>query len=378
MLGQGPDIFGHSPEFLVEAVTTGMKRGQVFAGQHELEIQVSEAVQETVPSAELVRFASSGTEVVQAALCVARAYTDRTRFIKFEGQYHGWMDSVSYSTTPEVEQVGPYEAAVAVPMSAGMTPGSRDGIIVLPWNDVDVLRRAMERHHRDLAAVITEPVMCNTNCIMPRTGYLEEMRRLCDRYGVVLIFDEVITGFRLGLGGAQQLLDVTPDLSTFAKAMAGGFPVSMLAGKRDMMGLIGDGTVLHGGTVNSNVMSMAAANAVLGKLKENDGAVHKLLYSTGVALMEGLREKADRHEVEMLIQGPGPMFCVAFTESTEITDFRSHKQNTDPSKYAAFTEGMLERGVRLMGRGIWFVSTAHTDEDVEQTIAAADETLASL
>ena len=266
VLGQGPDIFGHSPEFLVEAVTTGMKRGQVFAGQHELEIQVSEAVQETVPSAELVRFASSGTEVVQAELRVARAYTGRARFIKFEGQYHGWMDSVSYSTTPEVEQVGPYEAAVPVPMSAGMTPGSRDDIIVLPWNDVDVLRRAMERHHRDLAAVITEPVMCNTNCIMPRTGYLEEMRRLCDRYGVVLIFDEVITGFRLGPGGAQQLLDVTPDLSTFAKAMAGGFPVSMLAGKRDMMGLIGDGTVLHGGTVNSNVMSMAAADAVLGKL----------------------------------------------------------------------------------------------------------------
>ena len=378
VMGQGPDIFGHSPDFLLEAVAEGMQMGQIFSGQHELEIRVSEAVQKAVPCAELVRYASSGTEAVQAALRVARAYTGRSKFVKFEGQYHGWVDNVNYSRNPALEEAGPYDSPGPVPMSAGMAPSAAGDIVVLPWNDVDVLRRALERYHGQIAAVITEPIMCNANCIPPKPGYLEEMRRLCDQHGVVLIFDEVITGFRLAPGGAQEVLGVTPDLATFAKALGGGFPISMLAGRQDIMGLIGDGTVLHGGTVNSNVASMAAAEAALKKLMENDGAVQKRLYATGVALMEGLRAKAGRHELDVLIQGPGPVFHMTFTSASEITDYRSHARNADEETYGRFCDAMLERGVRLPRRGIWFLSSAHMERDVEETLAAADEALALL
>lgn len=373
MLGQGPDIFGHAPDFLIDSVADAMRSGITFAGQHELEIRVSETIQRAVPSAELVRYASSGTEVVQAALRLARAYTGRPKYIKFEGQYHGWVDSVLFSTAPSLEDAGPYDAPHAVEQTLGMAPGSADDIVVLPWNDIDVLETAIDRHQGEIAAVITEPIMCNTNCIMPRAGYLEEMRRLCDERGIVLIFDEVITGFRLGLGGAQQTLGVTPDLCTFAKAMAGGYPIAMVAGKRDIMGLMADGTVLHGGTVNGNVMSLAATEASLDRLIEDDGAVFRRLHSTGRTLMKGLSDLARKHEIEVLIQGPGPVFAVAFTDANEITDYRSHVANADAEKYARFCEGMLERGVRLIGRGVWFVSTEHSEADIQRTLEAADE-----
>ncbi len=378
MLGQGPDIFGHAPDFLVDSVADAMRSGITFAGQHEMEIRVSEAIQRAVPSAELVRYASSGTEVVQAALRLARAYTGRPKFIKFEGQYHGWVDSVLYSTAPALEDAGPYDSPSPVEQSQGMAPGSADDIVVIPWNDVDVLKNAVDRYQGDIAAIITEPIMCNTNCIMPRAGYLEEMRRLCDERGIVLIFDEVITGFRMGLGGAQQLLGVTPDLCTFAKAMAGGFPIAMVAGKQDIMGLMADGTVLHGGTVNGNVMSLAATEASLNKLMEDDGAAFRRLSATGRTLMKGLQDLARKHEIEVLIQGPGAVFAMAFTNADEITDYRSHVANADAEKYARFCEGMLERGVRLIGRGVWFVSTEHSDKDVRRTLDIADEVLSTL
>jgi glutamate-1-semialdehyde 2,1-aminomutase len=377
VLGQGPNIFGHSPRFLHDAAIEAMKIGVTFAGQHRLEIEVSEKIQKLVPSAELVRYASSGTEVVQAALRVARAHTGRTKFIRFEGHYHGWVDSVSYSTAPPLEAAGPYDAPVPVPMSAGMAPGTADDNIVLPWNDIDVLRKAVEKHGNEVAAIITEPVLCNTNCIMPKEGYLEEMRRLCDERGIVMILDEVITGFRLAQGGAQELLGITPDLSTFAKAMAGGFPIAMLAGKREIMEQIADAKVLHGGTVNSNVLSMAATNAALDKLMADDGAAIKRLYSTGLKLMDGLKDLARKHELDVLIQGPGPAFAVSFTRH-EIHDYRSHAANADHEMYARFVRGMMDRGVRLPGRGIWFVSTAHTDEDIRRTLDAADEVFATL
>ncbi len=378
VLGQGPDIFGHAPDFILEAVAREMHKGVTFAGQHEIEIRVSEMIQSIVPSAELVRYASSGTEAVQAALRVARAYTGRQKFIKFEGQYHGWADSVMYSHAPTIEQAGAYDAPNAVPGSAGIEKATAEDIIVLPWNDARVLRQTVERRHDEVAAIITEPIMCNTNCIMPKQGYLDEMRRLCDEHGIALIFDEVITGFRLAPGGAQEALGVVPDMSTFAKAMAGGFPIAAFAGRREMMELVADGTALHGGTVNGNVVSMAATEAALNRLLENDRAAYRQLYATGNALMEGLRERARKHELDVLVQGPGPVFCVTFTNAAEITDYRSHRVNANEQLYRQFREGMLERGVRLINRGVWFVSTAHTQEDVQKTLDAADEVFASM
>ena len=378
VIGQGPAIFGHSPRFLLDAVADATRQGQTFGGQHELEVRVAETVQEMVASAELIRFGSSGSEVVHAALRLARAYTGRGKFIKFEGHYHGWLDSVLYSTAPSVEAAGAYDAPEAVPGSAGQSPGSAGEVVVLPWNDIDVLRATLDGQGKEVAAIITEPIMCNSNCIAPRTGYLEEMRKLCDQWGIVLIFDEVITGFRLAPGGAQGLLGVTPDLSTFAKAMAGGFPISMLAGKREVMGQLEEGTAMHAGTYNSNVMVMAAAEASLRRLTEDGGAVYRHLYATGQTLMDGLRETARKHELNALVQGYGPVFCMAFSDASEITDYRSHVESTDRGTYARFRQGMLERGVRVTDRGTWFVSAAHTEADVEQTLVAADEAMEGL
>ncbi len=376
LMGMGPSVFGHAPDFLVEAVARGLQSGQTFAGQTELEVRVAETIQKVVPSAELVRYASSGTEAVQAALRVARAYTGRSKFIKFEGQYHGWMDSVLYSGSgASAEQLGAYDAPTPVPGSAGMSPGTAEEIIILPWNDVDALRRAVDQHHNQIAAVLTEPI---TSCIMPEPGYLEAMREICDERGIVLIFDEVITGFRIALGGAQELLGVTPDLSTFAKAMAGGFPMAMVAGKRDLLDLLDDGTAMHAGTLNGNITSMSAAEASLEHLMADEGAAYKALYSTGEALMEGLRGLANKHELNLLVYGPGPIFSMAFTDADRITSYRSYRENVDQQKWSEFGLGMLERGVRLGLGGMWFVSTAHTRDDVEQTLAAADETMADL
>ncbi len=324
VMGQGPNIFGHAPEFLNRAVRGAIDRGVVFAGQHELELGVAEMIKRIVPSAELVRFASSGSEVTHAAIRLARAHTGRTRFIKFEGQYHGWLDGVLYSVAPVTEAAGAYDVPSTVAGSVGMSPGAADEVVVVPWNDPDTLSAALERHSGEIAAIITEPFMCNTNCILPRPGYLERMRELCDEHGVVLIFDEVITGFRVALGGAQEVTGVTPDLATYAKAMAGGFPVAMFCGKSDIMGHLDGGATVHAGTLNANTVAMSATAAALAELQRNDGEAYRRLYSTGRSLMAGLREASARTEVPMLVQGPGPLFNTSFTTEPEITDYRSH------------------------------------------------------
>ncbi len=379
VLGQGPNIFGHSPGWLNDVVSRSISVGMTFAGQHELEITVSEKLQRLIPNAELVRFASSGTEVVQAALRLARAYTGRSRFIKFEGQYHGWADSVSYSTTlADSAGAGDRENPIPVAMSEGVSGSTAADIVALPWNDLEAVRKVLEMPGHDVAAALTEPIMCNTNCIMPRPGYLEGLRALCDRHGVVLIFDEVITGFRVAPGGVQEMLGVTADLSTYAKAMAGGFPIAMFAGNADIMSLLADGSALHGGTVNGNVMSLAAANACLDRICADDGAALDRLYNAGSALMDGLRELCAKHEIPALIQGPGPVFSLTFTDADAISDWREHVAHADMELYSRFCEAMLGQGIRLIGRGIWFVSTEHSAEDIAQTLEAADEVLSTL
>lgn len=379
VLGQGPNIFGHAPAWLNEAVGDAIADGMTFAGQHELEITVAEKLQKLIPNADLVRFASSGTEVVQAALRMARVHTGRSRFIKFEGHYHGWADSVSYNTTlADVSTGGDRDNPSRVAMSLGMPESVGADVIVLPWNDLEVVRATLETPDHDVAAILTEPIMCNTNCIMPNPGYLEGLRKLCDQHGVVLIFDEVITGFRVAAGGMQEMSGVVADISTYAKAMAGGFPVAMFAGREDIMSPLADGSTLHGGTVNGNLMSLAAVNACLDRLTDDDHAVTGRLYSVGNALMEGLRELCYKHEIPALIQGPGPVFSLTFTDTDSISDWRDHATHADTDTYARFCNGMLERGVRLIARGIWFVSTEHDADDVARTLEAADEVLAGL
>jgi glutamate-1-semialdehyde 2,1-aminomutase len=298
--------------------------------------------------------------------------------VKFEGHYHGWFDNIAVSLNPTLEQAGAYETPNVVPLTEGQEKAVLQDIVVLPWNDLEVFKRAIRRHRGEIAGVIMEAIMCNTNCILPKPGYLEGVRGICSEEGVVLIFDEVITGFRVDIGGAQKYLGVTPDVAVFGKAMGGGFPISMVAGKREVMEKVADGTILHAGTLNANVPSMTAVAVSLEKLEEDGGAIYRHLFRVGHLLMGGIRERAKRHGIDVLIQGPGPLFHLGLTSAQEITDYRSHLTHCDMKRYAKFVALMLENGVRLVGRGMWYISAAHGEREVEETLRAVDQAFGKL
>ncbi len=375
VMGMGPNLFGHAPAFITEAVTRDMREGYVFTGQFQKELEVAEMVREAVPLKGLVRFASSGTEIDQLVLRLARGYTGRPKYVKFEGHYHGWTDSVLISVHPPLDRAGPESSPTPVGESKGMAPGSFDDVIVLPWNNLAALEAAFKKHGKDIACVIMEPILGNTNFIWPRPGYLEGVQKLCRQNGSLLIFDEVITGFRVALGGAMEVTGITPDLATYAKALAGGFPIAMLLGREEIMKLVGDGSVYHGGSFNSNVMSISAAHASLTHIMTDSSRFYKELNGRGQALMEGLKDVAKRSESDLHVQGIGAFFATSFTTRGEIADYREHARFCDEEKHKRFVQAMLERGVRLATNGRWHMSSVHSDDDVEKTVRAAHEAL---
>jgi glutamate-1-semialdehyde 2,1-aminomutase len=374
-LSQGPLILGHSHPEVLDAVARATRDGVLFAGQHLQELELAERIQRLVPCAERMRFSLSGSEANHAALRVARAVTGRNRFVRFEGHYHGWLDNVAVGVAGTLEALGPRDRPTPARWSAGLPHGVEEQCLVLPWNDLALVERAFAQNGSQLAAVITEPVMCNSGCILPRPGFLEGLRALCDAHGTVLIFDEVITGFRLSLAGAQGHFQVLPDLAVFGKALASGYPLSVLAGKAALMQFVADGRVIHAGTMNSGNPSVAAAWATL-EVLERDQVLTKLA-EAGRNLMEGLRDASLRAGHPLLLQGPGPMFHAGFTPLPEVRDYRD-TLSYDKAKYTAFAAGMHERGIRLIGRGLWYVSAAHTPGDLERAVATSYDVLRTL
>lgn len=243
VLGRGPLILGHSYPEVIEAACRQLGRGQIYAAQHELEIELAERIVEAIPSAEQVRLGISGSEAVHAALRLARAFTGRETVVKFEGHYHGWFDNILYSLSPDKSRAGTATQPNALPESLGQFSSEMSRVAVLPWNDIDALQRYVEGRPHEIAAIITEPIMCNTGVILPKPGYLQALREICTRYGIVLIFDEVITGFRVSLSGAQGSYGIKPDISIFGKAIANGLPLSCIAGRADIFSLIAKGLV---------------------------------------------------------------------------------------------------------------------------------------
>lgn len=376
-LGMGPNILGHAPPEVVQAVMLSLERGQLFAGTSPLEFELAEAIKTQVSSIELLRFGLSGSEMVQAALRAARAHTHRRRFIKFEGHYHGWFDNVliNHANTPSV--LGADGSFEIVHQTAGQSDVATREAVVLPWNDQEVLSKYLERHSDDIAAVIMEPIMCNTGVIAPAPTYLAAVRALCDRFGVVLILDEVITGFRLSAGGAQKLLGVAGDLVVYAKAIAGGFPLAALGGKERIMGLIASGTVNHSGTYNGNLMSLAAGLATLRALTANEHAAYARIEATGSELIRGLSSLAKASGLPLRVQGFPSVFSTYFSPRESVRSYSEFKVS-DTRRLADFLAALQERGVRPTGRGTWFVSAAHTREDVAQTLEAARNALTTL
>jgi glutamate-1-semialdehyde 2,1-aminomutase len=363
-LGMGPMILGHSPRPLIDAVKAQLDKGILFAGQTAVEAEAARLVCEMVPCAERLRFASSGSEADQAALRLARAATGREVIIKFEGHYHGWFDNILWSAAPALNEAGPRAAPVPVGASRGQLPEASNGIVVLPWNDLDMLKARLAEG--DVAGVIMEAAMCNAGAIQPAAGFLEGAREACTKAGTILIFDEVITGFRLGRGGAQEKFGVTPDLATFGKAIANGFPVAAVAGRADILDLTVAG-VVHGGTYNAQPVAMAATVATLRQLTPE---LYAKIAVQGEALMSGLRDIFASAGIKAVVTGFPQIFHVAFGLDAPARDYRDLARS-DKRAYVAFTGALMRRGVRALERGAWFLSSEHDAGVINETLAAA-------
>jgi glutamate-1-semialdehyde 2,1-aminomutase len=372
-LGMGPNILGHAPPAVTAAVSRSLAIGQLFAGQHSMELELANEFCGCVKSAELVRFGLSGSEMVQAAIRVARAFTGRPDVIKFEGHYHGWFDNILINQTPPVPAEGNPIPRPRHLQSAGQSPHASEDVVVLPWNDVEVIDRYVGANASRIAAIITEPIMFNTGGILPRSGYLEHLRRLTKAHNIVLIFDEVITGFRVALGGAQELYDIRPDLSIFAKALGAGFPVAALAGRRDIMELFASGGVNHSGTYNANIVSLSAALAALRELSANGKAAYMRINAVGKSLMDGMIAAGRRHHTDLQVSGLPSAFHTCFA-SHPIHDYVTYS-TADQKRLGRFLAALLECGVRPTSRGTWFVSSTHTEDDVKSTLDAVESAL---
>ena len=375
-LSQGPLILGHSHPHVLKSVADYSEEGQLFAGQHIKEIELAETLNRIIPSAELMRFCLDGSEAVQTALRVARAKTGKQKFLRFEGHYHGWLDNVAWGiSTPSVDALGSRENPNVFPWSAGLPEHAKDEFIILPWNDLDLVKKTLADHHHEIAAIITEPIMCNNGCIVPKEGFLQGLRDLCDQYGIALIFDEVITGFRMSIGGSQRYFGITPDMSIFAKAMGSGYPISAIVGKREWMSLIEDAKVIHAGTMNSSNPTIAAALATIEVLeKENP---YERMFRLGNKLMDGLRKAAAANNHNLLVQGPGPMYNIGFTDLKSVNDYRD-TLSYDRAKLGKFISAMHDERVRIIGRGLWYISAAHTEEDIDHAIEVSARVMGSI
>jgi glutamate-1-semialdehyde 2,1-aminomutase len=367
-LAWGPNILGYNHPRMVEAMRRQAERPYSYGAQHELEITVAERIQACVPCAERVAFTSSGSEAVQLAQRLVRAFTGRELILRFEGHYHGWMDSVLHSHHPARDQMGPMEKPYVVRESKGQVANSVENVIVAPWNRVDILERLLGDHAGKVAAVIMEPVLCNSGCLMPKPGYLQAARDLAHRHGALLVFDEVITGFRMALGGAQSYYGVIPDCATFGKAVGGGLPLSVVGGRKEIMEQMFSGGVVFGGSYNGNPVSLGGANAALEALTANGGAAIRRANHTGEMLRAGLQQLAQQHSVHLLITGFGAAMCLHFTGLTELRDYRD-TLGDDKERLQRFLYLAMEEGVILVPDGRMYVSAVHDERDVEETLA---------
>jgi glutamate-1-semialdehyde 2,1-aminomutase len=387
MMSFGALIQGHAHPRIVEVVSQAMASGSHFAASTPAEAEAAERFLHMVPTAEAVRFTNSGTEATMLALRLARAHTGRTKFLKFEGHYHGWYDPYCLNGhSHPADQLGPREDPTRHPDSAGIPASVFDDVVLAPWNDLEALENILRRHGQEFAAVITEPIMANMGCILPRDGYLQKVCDLAHRFGALFILDEVVTGFRYAPGGCQQLYDLKPDLSTFGKAMGAGFPVGAVAGPRAILDRMrwGSNMVLHYGTFNGHRLTMSVIAANLDLLATNDGAAYKQIHRIGDSAVAGLRDIFRRRNINAVVQGFGPMFQFYFTGRDRINDgindYRDYCQHVDTKKYSQFIHGLLDRGIYMTpSNGLhWIISTAHATHDVETLLAAVDEVCAEM
>jgi glutamate-1-semialdehyde 2,1-aminomutase len=376
-LAWGPNILGYRHPKVVEAVARAAAGPHSYGCQHETEILVAEKIQELVPCAERVAFTSSGSEAVQLMMRLARAATGRPLILKFEGHYHGWMDTALWSHHPRLQDLGPREAPPPVAESRGQIPLAGESIVVRPWNDAALVEEAFAQNPGRIAGVIMEPVLCNSGCILPRDGYLRQVREIAARNGALLLFDEIITGFRIWPSGAQGHYGVKPDVATFGKAVAGGVPLSVIAGRRDILELLFTGGVSFGGTFNGNPVSLAGAHAALTEIGRDGGEVLRHANRIGEKLIEGVRKIAAGRGLPLLVSGFGAAFALHFTKRKELVEYRDVLDD-DTALLSRFLQAAMERGLHSLPDGRFYVSAAHGESEVEETLAAIGDALAAV
>jgi glutamate-1-semialdehyde 2,1-aminomutase len=376
-LSHGSAVLGYANEHMREALHREVDR-LYSSNVNDLEVGAARKVTQHIESAELVRFACSGTHANQGALRIARAHTGRDRYVRFNGHYHGGLDDMMGGIVPDPENPVPVagehrdDAYSQVANTKGRYSGAFNGCYMIEWNDLAALEKLLDNHGRDIAAVIMEPTMVNSFGCLPVAGYLEGVRELCTKHDVVLIFDEVLTGFRIGLRGAQGYFNVTPDLTTLGKALGGGFPVSSTCGRREIMDTLTRAEAILGGTYNGHPLAMAAVIAAIEEYERDDGAVFVHIARLGRMLREGLDGIAHEHEQPLLLQGFPGAWTFSFTTRKQVKNHGEGRGN-DFAKELRFTALLKQRGVLASLR--FCTSAAHTEKDVGDTLDRANEVM---
>lgn len=365
VLSWGPLILGHSHPKVVRALKKAIEKGTSYGAPTQLEIELAELVLKAYPSMDKVRMVNSGTEAAMSAIRLARGFSGRDKIVKFEGCYHGHADGL-------LVKAGSGAATFGVPDSPGVPKSYAKNTVTLPFNDLKALRAVIKNEWKSIACVIIEPVVGNMGCVLPKPGYLESLRKLTKDYGIVLIFDEVMTGFRVAYGGAQAHYGITPDVTCLGKVIGGGLPVGAYGGKKEIMSMVSpEGPVYQAGTLSGNPIAMTAGIETL-KIISKEGT-YKRLENIALLLEEGLAEAAKTAGVKTRFYRAGTMFCSYFTNS-DVFDYKTAK-TSDTVKFSEFFAAMLTRGINIAPSQFeaGFISLAHTEKDIEKTVRAAYE-----
>jgi len=367
----GPHLFGHNPSFIIDALKAAIENGTSFGAPTEMEIKMAEIITQLVPSVEMVRMVNSGTEATMSAVRAARGYNGREKFIKFEGCYHGHADYF-------LIKAGSGALTLGIPTSPGVTKGNAADTLLADYNDIGSIKKLVSANKNEIAAVIIEPIAGNMGVVKVKDDFIKELRAICDEEKIVLIFDEVMTGFRVAAGGAQEVLGIKPDLSTFGKIIGGGLPVGAFGGKKEIMEKIApSGPVYQAGTLSGNPLAMAAGYAALKHIKDNP-SIYKELEEKSSYLEKGFKKNLEAVGKNYAMNRVGSMMCMFFTEKP-VNDFKS-ALTSDTALYGKYFHEMLNRGIYLAPAQFeaLFISTAHSKENLDKTIKAHKEALENI
>ena len=379
MMAFGALPLGHAHPKIVTTVTKEIARGSHFATALEVEVEVAEILVNLLPHVEKVRFANTGTEAAMAAIRLARGHTGRRKIIKFEGHYHGWWDAVLLNSNPQpITALGHPNSPIRIPDSSGITEESWMDTIIVPWNDLESLERAMALHGRDAACVVTEGVMSNMGVIAPKPGYLNRIQELCNKHGALFYLDETVTGFRVAAGGCAELYGLKPDIVTYGKALGGGVPMAAIGGSDEIMSGLEWGKVLHFGTHNAGRLALHICKTMLTTMLDDNQAGFVKIKDLGIKLTEEIQaiaRKNNKHK--MICQGVNSMFQIFFTDQEEISNYRDFCKSVDRLKFRNFALKLFDKGIYMNPSATLhsLSSIVHTEEDIEVTARAISETL---